>query len=154
VPERPARQGPSPARGGAIVEPTPRTEPIWLEPYPDALLDTVADTSPGPEARYELREAFSLAFVAALQHLPPRQRAVLVLRDVLGFRAVEVADMLETSEAAVKGALQRARTTFTTRLPARDRDRAPLPRSPRERELGGRFADAVESETWRESSRC
>jgi RNA polymerase sigma-70 factor (ECF subfamily) len=132
----------------AIVEPpgpTRRTKPIWLEPYPDALFDTAADTSPGPEARYELREAVSLAFVAALQHLPPRQRAVLVLRDVLGFRAVEVADMLETSEAAVKGALQRARTTLTTRLPARDRDRTPLPRSPREGELVGRFADAVES---------
>jgi RNA polymerase sigma-70 factor (TIGR02960 family) len=126
-------------------EPTRRSEPMWLEPYPDALLEAVADTSLGPEARYELREAVSLAFVAALQHLPPRQRAVLVLRDVLGFRALEVADMLESSEAALKGALQRARTTLKTRLPARDRERAPLPCSPRERELVGRFADAVQS---------
>jgi RNA polymerase sigma-70 factor (ECF subfamily) len=126
-------------------EPTRRGEPIWLEPYPDALLDAVADTSPGPEARYELKEAVGLAFVAALQHLPPRQRAVLVLRDVLGFRATEVADMLETSEAAVKGALQRARATLETRLPAGDRELAPLPRSRRERELVRRFAEAVEN---------
>jgi RNA polymerase sigma-70 factor, ECF subfamily len=126
-------------------KPTRRSEPIWLEPYPDALLDTVADTSPEPEARYELKEAVGLAFVTGLQHLPPRQRAVLVLRDVLGFRATEVAEMLQSSEAAVKGALQRARAALETRLPAGDRERAPLPPSARERELVGRFADAVES---------
>jgi RNA polymerase sigma-70 factor (TIGR02960 family) len=126
-------------------EPTRLSEPTWLEPYPDALLDTVADAAPGPEARYELREAVSLAFVAALQHLPPRQRAVLVLRDALGFRATEVADMLDSSEAAVKGALQRARAALETRVPASAPERAPLPRSARERELVGRFARAVES---------
>jgi RNA polymerase sigma-70 factor (ECF subfamily) len=125
-------------------EPTRRTDPIWLEPYPDVLLDGVADTSPAPEARYEMREAVGLAFVAALQHLPPRQRAVLVLRDVLGFDRAEVADMLESSEVAVKGALQRARATLDTRLPAGRRERAPLPSSARERELVGRFVDAVE----------
>jgi RNA polymerase sigma-70 factor (TIGR02960 family) len=125
-------------------EPTRRTDPIWLEPYPDVLLGGVADTSPGPEVRYELREAVGLAFVAALQHLPPRQRAVLVLRDVLGFHGAEVADMLESSEASIKGALQRARTTLDTRLPAGNRERAPLPSSASERQLVGRFVDAVE----------
>jgi RNA polymerase sigma-70 factor (TIGR02960 family) len=125
-------------------EPTRRVEPLWLEPYPDVLLERVPDGSPGPEARYEAREAIALAFVAGLQHLPPRQRAVLVLRDVLGFRAAEVADMLETSEASINSALQRARAALETRLPAGDRERAPLPRSPRERELVGRFADAFE----------
>jgi RNA polymerase sigma-70 factor (ECF subfamily) len=104
----------------------------------------VADSSPGPEARYETREATALAFVAALQHLPPRQRVVLVLRDVLGFHAAETADMLDSSEASVKGALQRARATLEARLPAGDREGAPLPHSPRERELVGQFADAVE----------
>src|SRR5829696_3084481 len=126
-------------------EPTRRTEPIWLEPYPDALLEDIPDRSPGPEARYEAREAVGLAFISALQNLPPSQRAALVLRDVLGFRTADVASMLETGEAAVKGALQRARATLGGRLPAPDRDRAPLPNSARERELVGRFADAVES---------
>ncbi len=125
-------------------EPTRRTEPIWLEPYPDVLLEDIPDRSPGPEARYEAREAVELAFISALQNLPPRQRAALVLRDVLGFRVAEVAGMLDTGEASVKGALQRARATLGGRLPASDRDRAPLPNSARERELVGRFADAVE----------
>jgi RNA polymerase sigma factor (sigma-70 family) len=110
-------------------EPTRRTEPIWLEPYPDVLLEDVPDRSPGPEARYEAREAVELAFISALQNLPPRQRGALVLRDVLGFRTAEVADTLDTGEASVKGALQRARATLGGRLPAPDRDRAPLPNS-------------------------
>jgi RNA polymerase sigma-70 factor, ECF subfamily len=125
--------------------PTRVTEPLWLEPYPDALLDGVPDGSPGPEARYEAREAVALAFVAGLQHLPPAQRAVLVLRDVLGYRAAEVADMLDSTEATVNSALQRARAAFESRLPAGDRERAPLPRSARERALVGRFADAFEA---------
>jgi RNA polymerase sigma-70 factor (ECF subfamily) len=125
-------------------EPTRRTEPIWLEPYPDILLEGVADSSPGPETRYETREAIALAFTAALQQLPPRQRAVLVLRDVLGFHAAETADMLDSSEASVKGALQRARAALEARFSAGDRERAPLPQSPHERELVGHFADAVE----------
>ena len=127
-----------------LPEPTRRTDPIWLEPYPDVLLDGVADNSPGPQARYEMREAVGLAFVAALQHLPPRQRAVLVLRDVLGFHGAEVADMLKSSEASVKGALQRARATLDSRRAAGGREHAPLPSSARERELVGRFVEAVE----------
>ncbi len=124
---------------------TRRREPTWLEPYPDTLLEELPDTSPGPESRYETKEALALAFVAGLQHLPPRQRAVLVLRDVLGFRAAEVAEMLHSSEVSVTSALQRARAALETRLPPADREHAPLPRSPRERELLGRFADALQS---------
>ena len=126
-------------------EPTRRVEPMWLEPYPDALLEGLADTAPGPEARYETRESVGLAFMVSLHHLPPRQRAALVLRDVLGFHSGEVAEMLESSEASVKGALQRARATIDERIVPGARERAPLPRSPGERELVGRFAAAVES---------
>jgi RNA polymerase sigma-70 factor (TIGR02960 family) len=142
---RPQESTGPPAHSFPRPEPTRRTEPIWLEPYPDVLLEGVADEAPGPEARYEAREAVALGFVAGLQHLAPRQRAVLVLRDVLGFRAGEVADMLEVSEASVSSALQRARSAFETRLPAGDREHAPLPRSPSERDLVGRFVDAFES---------
>src|SRR6516162_8722681 len=89
-------------------EPTRRTDPIWLEPYPDVLLEGIPDEAPGPEARYETKEAVALAFIAGLQHLPPRQRAVLVLRDVLGFHAAEAAEMLEVSAASVNSLLRRA----------------------------------------------
>jgi RNA polymerase sigma-70 factor (TIGR02960 family) len=124
--------------------PTRRTEPIWLEPYPDVLLEDIPDRAPGPAARYESRESIELAFIVALQGMPPRQRVALVLRDVLGFRTAEVAEMLDTSEASVKGALQRARATLEARLPAADRERAPRPNSATERQLVGRFADAFE----------
>jgi RNA polymerase sigma-70 factor (ECF subfamily) len=127
-----------------LPEPTRRGDPSWLEPYPDALLDDLPDASPGPEARYETRESVSLAFLAALQSLPPRQRVVLVLRDVLGFRAAEVASMLDSTENSVTNALQRARATLATRLPDRDRDRAPLPHSPRERKIVSDFTVAFE----------
>jgi RNA polymerase sigma-70 factor (TIGR02960 family) len=126
-------------------EPTRRTEPTWYEPCPEALLEDLPDTAPGPEARYEARESLALAFVAGLQRLPPRQRAVLILRDVLGFRAAEAAEMLDSSEVSVNSALQRARAALDSEVPARDRERAPLPRSARERELAGRFADAFEN---------
>jgi len=128
-----------------VPEPTRRADPSWYEPYPDALLDGLPDAAPGPEARYEARESLALAFVAGLQRLPPRQRAVLVLRDVLGFRAAEVAGMLGASGVAVNSALQRARATLEERLPARDRDGMPLPRSARERGLAGRFAEVMEN---------
>ena len=125
-------------------EPTRRSEPLWLEPYPDDLLEGIADTAASPDSRYETKEAVGLAFVVALQKLPPQQRAVLVLRDVLSFRATEVAEILETSDAAVKGALQRARGALDERLASVDRESAPTPHSAGERELAGRFADAVE----------
>jgi RNA polymerase sigma-70 factor (ECF subfamily) len=126
-------------------EPTRRSEPIWLEPYPDVLLEGIADEAPGPDARYEAKEAIALAFVVGLQHLPPQQRAVLVLRDVLGFRAAEAAEMLGTTETSVNSLLRRARGAFESRLPAAGRERAPLPNSKLERDLVGRFADAVEA---------
>jgi RNA polymerase sigma-70 factor (TIGR02960 family) len=128
-----------------LPEPTRQTEPVWVQPYPDVLLEDLPDRSPGPEARYEAKESVELAFIIALQGLPPRQRAALVLRDVLGFRTAEVAEMLDTSEASVKGALQRARGTLEARLPSADRDQAPRPNSARERQLVGRFADAFQS---------
>jgi RNA polymerase sigma-70 factor, ECF subfamily len=96
----------------------PSVESVWLEPYPDEALG-VEDAFAGPEARYELRETVELAFIAALQHLPPKQRAVLIMRDVLGFSAREVAVSLETTLGSVNGALHRARTAVEERLPER-----------------------------------
>jgi RNA polymerase sigma-70 factor (ECF subfamily) len=124
--------------------PTRYGEVLWLEPYPDVLLDGLPDTAPGPDARYESREAVGLAFVTALQRMPPRQRATLVLRDVLGYRASEVAAMLETTETSVNSGLQRARATLDASTPPA-RERARLPHSASEREIAGRFADAFES---------
>ena len=90
--------------------------PPWLQPYPDVLLDHLVDQHPGPEARYEATEAISLAFITALQLLPPRQRAVLVLRDVLGYHAAEVATMLDATQESVQSALKRARATVDDHL--------------------------------------
>jgi RNA polymerase sigma-70 factor (ECF subfamily) len=96
----------------------PLLESVWVEPYPDQALG-LEDGFAGPAARYERRESVELAFIAALQHLPARQRAVLILRDVLGFSGGEVAEMLDTSPASVYSLLQRAHKTVDERLPAR-----------------------------------
>jgi RNA polymerase sigma-70 factor (ECF subfamily) len=125
-------------------EPTRLSEPVWLEPYPDALLDGLGDASLGPEARYEAAESIALAFVAALQHLPPRQRCVLVLRDVLGLSTEQVAVILDSTDTSVKGALQRARATLRERLDTAPSEHAALPSPKRDREVVERFAIAVE----------
>jgi RNA polymerase sigma-70 factor (ECF subfamily) len=118
-------------------EPTRLGEVVWLQPLPNHLVD-------GPEARYEQRESVSLAFVTALQLLPPRQVAVLVLRDVLGFPAKEVAEMLDTTIESVTSALKRARATLRRRDPAA-REPAPAPGSPTEEALVAAFVAAYEA---------
>ena len=141
---RPAREW-DVSRSGPLV-PTPRDEAVWLQPFPDALLEGAVDVPPGPEARYEQTEAISLAFVTALQVLPPRQVAVLILRDVLGFHASEVAGMLEVTAGSVNSALKRARASLDQRLPlAAGREPAPASGSPAEDAIVAKFARAWES---------
>jgi RNA polymerase sigma-70 factor (TIGR02960 family) len=124
---------------------TPTDEPLWLEPYPDQLLDELPDQAPGPEPRYEMREAISLAFIIALQLLPARQRAALILHDVLGYRAGEIAAMLESTQESVRSALKRARASLDQRLREEDHGAAPpLPRSPDEQRALERFTTAFE----------
>jgi RNA polymerase sigma-70 factor (TIGR02960 family) len=135
---------PPPEEPPVPPEPTREIEPIWLEPYPDELLEGVVDRAEEPDARYDAREAIALAFIAGLQRLPPRQRAVLVLRDVLGFRAAEVAEMLEVSVAAANGALRRARAALRDDLAGLRHEDAPLPGSEAERMVVARFIDAFE----------
>jgi RNA polymerase sigma-70 factor (ECF subfamily) len=119
------------------------SEISWLEPYPDSLLQ---DSEPGPEARYEAKESVALAFVSGLQHLAPRQRAVLVLRDVLGFHADEVAEMLATSPASVNSALQRARSALEDRAPTITRDRLSVPDAGAESRLLEQFTEAFQAD--------
>jgi len=136
----------APTAGFDPPEPTRLGEVVWLEPYPDVLLEGLTDTAAGPEARYEAKQAISLAFVTAVQLLPPRQRAVLILRDVLGFRAGEVADILESTEESVTSALKRARATLRRRLPPRRAQQPPPPPdSAIEQELIDRLTRAFET---------
>ena len=141
---RPAKEWDVP--GVEPPEPTRLGEVVWLEPYPDALLEGASGRPPGPEARYEQTEAISLAFVTALQLLPPRQLAVLILRDVLGFHASEVADMLDSTIDSVTSALKRARASLQRRRPtAADREPPPAPGSPAEDAIVAKFVRAWES---------
>jgi len=128
-------------------EPTRLGEVVWLQPFPDALLhEDAIDVPLGPEARYEQSEAISLAFVTALQVLPARQRAVLILREVLGYHANEVADMLDSSVESVNSALKRARASLQRRLPpSGEREAPPAPDSPAEQELAAKFVRAYEA---------
>jgi RNA polymerase sigma-70 factor (TIGR02960 family) len=125
-------------------EPTRLGEVPWLEPYPDLLLQELPDEAPGPQARYEAREAISLAFVTALQLLPPRQRAALILRDVLGFPTSEAAQMLQTSEQSVASAVKRARAALARELPS-GQQAAPPPRSAAEQRLVAQLTQAFEA---------
>jgi RNA polymerase sigma-70 factor (TIGR02960 family) len=126
-------------------EPTRLGEVVWLEPFPDALLQGAIDVPLGPEARYEQTESISLAFVTALQVLPPRQLAVLVLRDVLGFPASEVAEMLDSTVDSVNSALKRARAGLQRRRPLAEHRPPPAPGSPSEEAIVARFVRAYES---------
>jgi RNA polymerase sigma-70 factor (ECF subfamily) len=116
----------------------------WIQPYPDALLDEVAPSAEEPDAVAIERETIELAFLAALQVLPPRQRAALVARDVLGWPAVETASLLETTVAAANSALQRARATMQEHLPSRRSEWSAKTPSAGERDLLERFIDAHE----------
>jgi RNA polymerase sigma-70 factor (TIGR02960 family) len=135
---RPNASNMADASGSLFSDATHSDEPWWLEPYPDAL---ISEPEPGPEARYDARESIALSFVAGLQRLPTQQRAALVLRDVLGFSAAEVASMLDSTPASVNSALQRAHAGFN---PVGDPDRVRLPRSPHEAEAVDQFVDAIQ----------
>jgi RNA polymerase sigma-70 factor (ECF subfamily) len=127
-------------------EPTRLGDVVWLEPFPDDLIEGAIDVPLGPEARYEQTESISLAFVTALQLLPPRQLAVLVLRDVLGFHAIEVADMLDSSIDSVNSALKRARASVQRARPtAGDPEPPPSPDASAEGSIVARFVRAYES---------
>src|SRR6266699_4825516 len=140
----PTDYGP-PAGPGGDAPAQPLAEPVWVEPYPDQQL-RLASGYASPEARYEQREAVELAFIAALQHLPARQRAVLILRDVLGFSAREAAGMLDATPTSVHSATQRARQTIRAQLPGQSQQQAMRSLGDRRlRELAQHLADALEA---------
>jgi RNA polymerase sigma-70 factor (ECF subfamily) len=140
---RPPGAPPPPENSPTPPQPTGQHEPVWLQPYPEVLLEGAIEHRGDPESRYEVRESVGLALTVALQRLPPRQRAALVLRDVLGFRAAEAAEILETTEVGVNRALHRARRALDVlRL---DRQQAPLAGSREEQQLVSRFTAAFES---------
>jgi RNA polymerase sigma-70 factor (ECF subfamily) len=142
----PAGPPPEEMRGLEPPEPTRLGELLWLQPYPDALLEGLADTAQGPEARYETIESISLAFITALQLLPPRQRAAIILRDVLGFQAREAAGILDTTEESVTSALKRARAALERYQRSSPRRKpAVAPGSAAEQQLVDRFTAAFES---------
>src|SRR6516165_9447700 len=126
-------------------EPTRLGEVSWLEPYPDLLLEGLPDQAPGPQARYEAREAISLAFVTALQILPPRQRAALILRDVLSFTTSEAAQILQASEQSVTSAVKRARAALARQPPPGQHEAPPPPHSAAEQRLVARLTKAFEA---------
>ena len=127
-------------------EPTRVGEIVWLEPFPDTLLEGAIDAPLGPEARFERTESISLAFVTALQALPPRQLAVLVLREVVGFQANEVAEMLDSTVESVNSALKRARASLQSRRPPiAEQGPPPASDSPSERAIVAKFVSAYES---------
>ncbi|WP_315835641.1 RNA polymerase subunit sigma-70 [Bradyrhizobium prioriisuperbiae] len=141
---RRGRMMPDQVEGPATQKPQgrPDTGTLWIEPYPDAELESLPDPAAGPDARYELRESVRLAFVAAIQQLPPRQRAVLLLADVMGWSPIEVASVLDASVASVNSALQRARAKLATI----DRDVRPAPMTDEhQRSLLERYVQAWES---------
>ncbi len=139
---RPAKEWDFP---GVPPEPTRLGEVAWLEPFPDSLFKGAIDMPLGPEAPYQQTESISLAFVTALQVLPPRQLAVLILRDVLGFHADEVADMLDSTVQSVTSALKRARAKIERQRPLADREPAPAAGSASENEMVAKFVSAWES---------
>lgn len=136
---------PDQLRGAAGQSPpgAPATDVAWLEPLPDSNLTGVVDEAPGPEARYTSRESVQLAFVAAIQQLPPRQRAALILCDVLGWAASEAATLLDGSTASINSALQRARETLDKRYP-QGRPPARPQLDPAQQELIARYLEAWE----------